>query len=101
VGREDVRAHRRRFQRRVRSDRDHDPSQHGPRQDRRPDTTHGERSTNPLPKLNFLKFSGVDPVVWLDKCVDYFTFFKVPYAMWVTAASLHMENNAARWLQVF
>jgi hypothetical protein len=25
----------------------------------------------------------------------------VPNAIWVTAASLHMENNAARWLQVF
>jgi hypothetical protein len=101
VRREDVRARRRRSQRRVRSDHDRDPSQHGPRQDRRPDTTHGERSINPLPKLNFPKFSGVDPVVWLDKCVDYFTFFKVSDAMWVTAASLHMENNEARWLQVF
>jgi hypothetical protein len=101
VGREDVRACHRHSQCRVHSYRDCDPSQHGPRQDRRPYIAHGECSTNPLPKLNFPKFSGVDPVVCLDKCVDYFTFLKVLDAMWVTAASLHMENNAARWLQVF
>jgi hypothetical protein len=53
-----------------------------------------------MPKLNFSKFSGSDPMVWLDKCKDYFIFFKVPESMWATIASLHMEDNAACWLQL-
>jgi hypothetical protein len=52
-------------------------------------------------KLNFPKFAGEDSVIWLDKCVDYFTFFKVPESMWVTVASLHMEGNAGWRLQVY
>jgi hypothetical protein len=65
------------------------------------DTGHGERSNQPMSKLNFPKFAGEDPVIWHDKCVDYFTFFKVPESMWVTVASLHMEGNVTRWLQVY
>jgi hypothetical protein len=36
----------------------------------------GERSNHPLPKLNFPTFLGEDPVIWLDKCLDYFMFFQ-------------------------
>ncbi|GJN24779.1 hypothetical protein PR202_gb12542 [Eleusine coracana subsp. coracana] len=54
-----------------------------------------------LPKLSFPKFSGENPTIWLDKCVDYFTLYKVKQGMWVTVASMHMEGDAARWLQVY
>jgi hypothetical protein len=54
-----------------------------------------------LPKLSFPKFSGDNPKIWIDKCGDYFHIFNVPKCMWTTTASLHMEENAARWLQVY
>ncbi|KAK3151850.1 hypothetical protein QOZ80_3AG0251460 [Eleusine coracana subsp. coracana] len=54
-----------------------------------------------MPKIAFSKFEGIHPRIWIDKCVDYFELFKVPRCMWATAASLHMEGNAATWLQVY
>jgi hypothetical protein len=90
--------------RRRRSSREHrppwgcGPSLQDSSANRHHDTWHGEHSNQPMPKLNFPKFAGEDPVVWLNKYVDYFTFFKVHESMWVTAASLHMEGNVAQWL---
>jgi hypothetical protein len=54
-----------------------------------------------LPKLSFPKFYGENQHIWLDKCVDYFRIFNIPETMWTMAASLHMEDNAAKWLQVY
>jgi hypothetical protein len=53
-----------------------------------------------LPKLSFSKFYGENPRIWLDKCDDYFRIFNIPETMWTTTASLHMEDNIAKWLQV-
>lgn len=54
-----------------------------------------------IPKLQFPVFHGENPTIWLDKCLDYFQFYKVKEGLWVTAASMHMEGNAARWWQVY
>ncbi|WVZ53952.1 hypothetical protein U9M48_004835 [Paspalum notatum var. saurae] len=54
-----------------------------------------------LPKLTFPKFDGTSPKIWVDKCEDYFRIFSIKESMWVMAASLHMEGNAAKWFQVF
>jgi hypothetical protein len=51
-----------------------------------------------LPKLLFPKFSGENPRIWVDKCCDYFRIFNIPECLWTTAVSLHMEDNAAKWL---
>jgi hypothetical protein len=55
----------------------------------------------PLPKLTFPKITGDNPRIWIDMCVDYFTIFNILMCMWTTAASLHMEDNATKWLQVY
>jgi hypothetical protein len=55
---------------------------------------------NALPKLSLPKFNGDNPRIWIDKCVDYFRIFNIPECMWTTAASLHMEDNATKWLQM-
>jgi hypothetical protein len=57
------------------------------------------RST--LPKLSFPKFSGANPKIWIDKCLDYFKNFNIHEHMWTTNASLHMEDNTVKWLQVY
>jgi hypothetical protein len=54
-----------------------------------------------LPKLSFPKFNGENPRIWVDKCHDYFRIFNIPECLWTTAASLHMDDNAAKWLQVY
>jgi hypothetical protein len=54
-----------------------------------------------LPKLGFPKFCGDHPRIWIDKCCDYFHIYNIPECMWTTVASLHMEDNAAKWLQVY
>jgi hypothetical protein len=54
-----------------------------------------------LPKLSFPKFYSENPRIWLDKCTDYFCIFNIPETMWTTDASLHMEDNAAKWLQLY
>jgi hypothetical protein len=75
----------------------------------RSDTSHSMRDRDDQgfhpcytpPKLSFPLFEGENPKIWLDKYKDYFKICHVPNTMWVTAAALHMKENAARWWQVF
>jgi hypothetical protein len=39
--------------------------------------------------------------MWIDKCNNYFKIFNIPECMWTAATSLHMEDNVAKWLQVY
>jgi hypothetical protein len=59
----------------------------------------GERSQ--LPKMFFPKFSGDHPRIWHDQCLDYFALYNISSAMWLTAATLHLEGNAAHWYQAY
>jgi len=54
-----------------------------------------------VPKMSFPKFTGVNPRIWKDKCLDYFHLFNVPEGFWATMASLNMDGQAAKWLQVY
>jgi hypothetical protein len=60
---------------------------------------HGEQYHQPLPKLSFPKYSEGDPVVWLNNCLEYFSIFSVPAAMWVSVASMNLKHTAAQWWQ--
>jgi hypothetical protein len=53
-----------------------------------------------LPKMSFPMFDGTNPCIWKDKCQDCFHLYNIPESLWHTAASLHMEGHAAKWLQV-
>jgi hypothetical protein len=62
----------------------------------------GSQKFKPLvPKLPFPRFDGTNPTIWKSKCLDYFSLYDVPDAMKATFASLHIEDNAAKWLQVY
>ena len=52
-----------------------------------------------IPKMDFPKFDGTKPVVWIDQCNDYFTLYQIPDGFKVTAASMNMIGDAALWLQ--
>jgi hypothetical protein len=68
---------------------------------REEDQVMGGRGHPSLPKYSFPRFQGKEPGIWLAKCQDYFTIYQVPEALWAISASMHMEGNAARWLQVY
>lgn len=57
-------------------------------------------SRHALPKMSFPRFTGANPTIWKDKCLDYFRIFNIPEVYWVTAASMHMDDNASKWLQM-
>jgi hypothetical protein len=58
---------------------------------------HSDNSHQVLPKLPFPRFADGDPVVWLDKCLEYFSVYQVPPSMWVSVASMNLENIVAQW----
>jgi len=58
------------------------------------------RDRHALPKMSFPRFTGANPTIWKDKCLDYFRIFNIPEVYWVTAASMHMDDNASKWLQM-
>lgn len=53
------------------------------------------------PKLDFPKFFGENPRLWLDRCRTYFDMYRVPVSQWVATATLFMDGHAALWLQAY
>lgn len=67
----------------------------------RPPDEHQGGGRQVIPKMSFPKFDGSFPRIWRDKCLDYFKVFNISPVMWLTAATLHLEGNAAHWYQAF
>lgn len=57
--------------------------------------------TQSMPKMQFPKFDGTKPKIWKDNCKSYFELYHLPEGMWITAATLHVESNAAMWYQSY
>lgn len=65
---------------------------------------HDKKDTMPkhsMPKMNFPVFDGSAPKVWIDNCHSYFELYQLPEGMWITAATLHLKDNAAKWWQAY
>lgn len=54
-----------------------------------------------LPKMPFPTFAGVQPKIWINKCNNYFLMFSIPETLWVTAATMNLEDNAAKWWESY
>jgi hypothetical protein len=54
-------------------------------------------SHHTLPKMQFPNFAGDQPRIWINKCNNYFSMYSIPQSLWVTAATMHLEDNAAKW----
>jgi len=70
-----------------------------PRTHRSPESPAGYRHV--LPKMSCPTFDGSNPRIWKSKCLDYFALCNIDEAFWTIAASLSMDGNAAKWLQVY
>jgi hypothetical protein len=51
-----------------------------------------------LPKINFPKFDGKNPMLWQSRCENYFEMYSVESSVWVRVATMHFEGAAAHWL---
>uniref|UniRef100_A0ACD5UM45 Uncharacterized protein n=1 Tax=Avena sativa TaxID=4498 RepID=A0ACD5UM45_AVESA len=51
--------------------------------------------------MSFPRFTGEHPRVWRDQCLDYFRVFNISPTLWLTTATLHLDGNAAIWLQSY
>ena len=58
-------------------------------------------SGNKIPKMNFPKFDGENPRLWITWCEDYFDLYSVKPAVWIKCAMMNFVNSSpvARWLQ--
>lgn len=54
-----------------------------------------------LPKMLFPTSNGTQPKIWLDKCLNYFHIYKMSEDLWVEAATMHLQENAAKWWQTY
>lgn len=54
-----------------------------------------------MPKMVFPKFDGTDPTIWRDNCTSSFELYQILEGMWITAAHIHFEGNAAKWYQAY
>jgi hypothetical protein len=52
-------------------------------------------------KMSFPRFDGTFPLIWKDKCLDYFRLFNVNPSLWLISCTLHMDGNAALWLKAY
>jgi hypothetical protein len=76
-------------------------SLHGTKLLRGPSADHDARvQIGKLPKINFSRFEGDNPVLWQSRCVSYFDIYGVDSSVWVKVASMHFNGPATRWLQL-
>jgi len=34
-------------------------------------------------------------------CLNYFSIYSIPVSLWVEAATMHLQENAAKWWQTY
>lgn len=54
-----------------------------------------------VPKLEFPKFDGMNPRIWIKKCARYFELCKIPVDQKVNLASLYMVEKAESWVSSY
>ncbi|GKD49207.1 ty3-gypsy retrotransposon protein [Tanacetum coccineum] len=51
-------------------------------------------------KLDFPRFGGSDPLNWLFRAEQFFTYYDTPDAQQLTIASVHFEGSVVPWFQM-
>jgi hypothetical protein len=55
--------------------------------------------TNPFPDLEFHKFEGSNPKLWVKRCETYFDVYQIDPGKWVKLATMRLTGSAALWCQ--
>lgn len=63
-------------------------------------TESGSSSTPPRVKLHFPRFDGSDPLSWIFKADQYFSFYDTPDDQRILLASVHFEGDVVPWFQM-
>jgi hypothetical protein len=50
-------------------------------------------------KMDFPRFSGEEPIIWLDRVAQYFALQQTPEEQKVTLAAFYLEGEANQWWQ--
>jgi hypothetical protein len=52
-----------------------------------------------MPQLDFPKFDGTSPKLWIKRCDTYFDLNGIPVENWVKLATINFSGPAALWMQ--
>jgi hypothetical protein len=52
-----------------------------------------------FPQLDFPKFDGTNPKLWIKQCDTYFYLYAIPPKNWVKLATINFKGSAAFWMQ--
>jgi hypothetical protein len=61
--------------------------------------SNGSKGSRGFAKLDFPRYSGDDPTVWLDRVVQYFDYKQTSDEQRVSLAAFHLESEANQWWQ--
>jgi len=56
-------------------------------------------TATPFPEVEFHKFDGTNPKLWIKRCETYFDVYQTDPSLWVCLASMRMTCSAALWFQ--
>ena len=56
-------------------------------------------TATPFPEVEFHKFDGTNPKLWIKRCETYFDVYQTDPSLWVRLASMRMTGSAALWFQ--
>jgi len=54
---------------------------------------------NPFPDMEFHKFDGNNPKLWIKRCETYFDIYHIDPGLWVKLAVMRLTGSAALWFQ--
>ncbi|CAN6338981.1 unnamed protein product [Urochloa humidicola] len=55
--------------------------------------------TSAIPQMDFPKFDGSNPRIWVRRCETYFDVYSIPPHNWVKFATMNFSGSAAFWMQ--
>ena len=53
----------------------------------------------PFPEVEFHKFDGSNPRLWIKRCETYFDVYQTDPSLWVRLATMRLVGSAALWFQ--
>jgi len=52
-----------------------------------------------IPPIEFARFDGSNPKIWINRCESYFDVYDLPSDYWVKLATINFRGSAVFWMQ--